>query len=261
MSNNQNPLSRLYHKLCETRWFYTFTASCTATIVGISLTFGINGCRESHRVKQEAQESIMQAVKNLHDRADLVDHLLEQTKLQDSLYLTVLAYKRNHVEIPDSLADACAGAMISDHETLADTSFEKIFRESYQLWQELDHDDLTNKISKGYQLVNHIENFCQSSRLVLLQKLDETDFKESLWSGDPHLVTDILAQNRRLYFFMGMRYENTKSFLNEAKYLRKIITKIDSICLAIGYGKYEERKAVSFTENAIKDDSTAIVQH
>jgi hypothetical protein len=175
--------------------------------------------------------------------------------------LTVLAYNRNHVEIPDSLADACAGAMISDHETLADTSFEKIFRESYQLWQELDHDDLTNKISKGYQFVNDIENFCQSSRLVLLQKLDEIDFKESLWSGDPHLVTDILAQNRRLYFFMGMRYENTKSFLNEAKYLRKIIAEIDSICLAIGYGKYKENKEVSFTENAIKDDSTAIVQH
>jgi hypothetical protein len=261
MSNKQNPLSRLYHKLCETRWFYTFTAGCTATIVGISLTFGINGCRESRRIKLEAQESIMQAVQNLHDRADLADDLLEQIKLQDSIYLTVLAYNMNHVEIPDSLADACVSAMISDHDTFADTSFEKICRESYQLWQELDHDDLTNKISKGYLFVNHIENFCQSSRLALLQKLDETDFKESLWSGDSHSVTDILAQNRRLHFLMGTRYESTKSALNEAKYLRKIIAEIDSICLAIGYGKYMEHEAVSFTANAIKTDSAAVGKH
>jgi hypothetical protein len=257
MSKKQNPLSRLYHKLCETRWFYTFTASCTATIVGISLTFGINSCRESHRTKQEAQESVMQAVENLHNRADLIDDVLQHTALQDSLYLTILAYDRNNIEISDSLAAECAGTMLSDFDTFSDTSFEKIFRESYQLWQVLGHDELTDKISMGYSVVNHIEDFCQSSRLALFQKLDDTDFKETLWSGDTHEIIDILVNNRKLHFFMVNRYKNTKSFLNEAEFLHKTIAEIDSICLALGYGKYTSAGIISCTEDGFKEKSTA----
>jgi hypothetical protein len=62
MSKKQNPFSCFYHELCETRWFYTFTASCTTTIVGISLTFGINSCRESRRIKQESHRLLKRAI-------------------------------------------------------------------------------------------------------------------------------------------------------------------------------------------------------
>lgn len=43
---NRDFFVRLFRLLVETRWFFTMTASGTATIIGISLTFGINSCRE-----------------------------------------------------------------------------------------------------------------------------------------------------------------------------------------------------------------------
>jgi hypothetical protein len=257
MSKKKNPITRLYHKLCETRWFYTFTASCTATIVGISLTFGINGCRESRRVKQEAQESIMQAVNNLHVRADGIDEVLEHMARQDSLYLTVLYCNRHNIEIPDSLAYECVDAIISERYYVTDTSFEKIFRESYQLWQILDDDDLTSKIITSFKMVDDIEQYCQYSQLALSEKLENTDFNESLWGNDDRITANILAHNQRLHYFMGKRYENTKTNLNAAKLLHQTIAEIDSICLALGYGTYKVYKSVDVTASSIESDSTA----
>jgi hypothetical protein len=257
MSKRKNPITRLYHKLCETRWFYTFTASCTATIVGISLTFGINGCRESRRVKQEAQESIMQAVQNLHVRADGIDEVLEHMARQDSLYLTVLYCNRHNIEIPDSLAYECVDAIISERYYVTDTSFEKIFRESYQLWQILDDDELTHKIVTSFNMVNDIEKYCQSSQLSLSEKLENTDFNESLWGDNDHITVDILAHNQRLHYFMGNRYYNTKRSLNVAKLLHQTIAEIDSICLASGYGTYKVSKSFDVSSSSIESDSTA----
>jgi hypothetical protein len=240
MSTKRNLLSRLYRKLCETRWFYTFTASCTATIVGISLTFGINGCRETRRVKQEARESIMQAVKNLSDRAAGIDKTLELLHLQDSLFLTVNYYYINNVEISDSLAEEFVNAIFDDTEIIVDLSFEKIFRESYQLWQELDNDRLTYMITLSYSIANHLEQFCQSSRLSLQQKLESIDFNQTLWYDDRRITTDALIQSKKLCYYLGNRYFSTKCYLDEAKYLRSTIAEIDSVCRAIGYGGSED---------------------
>ncbi len=258
MSKKQNPLSRLYHKLCETRWFYTFTASCTATIVGISLTFGINGCRESRRVRQEARESIMQAVQNLHDRADDIDNTLGLIATQDSIYVTVWYLNRHDIEIPDSLAEVCVGKMLSFLETVNDTSFEKIFRESYQLWQELDHDDLTKKISLGYRIANHIEEYCRSTSRDLSQRLDDPNFIKSLLDDDYNAAADILIRDNSLVFFMKRRYDHTQSNLNAAKYLHQTIAEIDSICSALGYGTTKVSKTFYATPSAIDSGSTAI---
>jgi hypothetical protein len=161
--------------------------------------------------------------------------------------LDVLAYNSNHVEIPDSLADACVSAMLRYNVIFPDTSFEKIFRESYQLWQELDHDDLTDKIVLCFTLVNDIEAYCQTSSRALCQKLDDTDFNGTLWSGDSHAVTDILVHNQRLHYFMGMRYNETKATANEVKYLHEIIAEIDSMCLALGYGTYKVSESFTIT--------------
>jgi hypothetical protein len=252
MSKKQNPFSRFYHKLCEARWFYTFTAGCTATIVGISLTFGINSCRESRRVKQEAQESILQAVHNLHSRSKGIDQALDLLARQDSLYMLINYYQVNHIEISDSLATEFIKTINENGGIVSDTSFEKIFRESYQLWQELDHDDLTNKISLGYRIANYLEEYCQSSRQSLVQKLEDTDFNQSLWYDDSRVTTDVIAHNKKLYYFMGSRYFATRHQLIEAQFLHKTLADIDSICLAVGYGECHESHFVTVTSPATK---------
>jgi hypothetical protein len=108
-------------------------------------------------------------------------------------------------------------------------------------------------------MVDDIEQYCQSSQLALSEKLENTDFNESLWGNDDRITANILAHNQRLHYFMGKRYENTKTNLNTAKFLHQTIAEIDSICLALGYGSYTVGKSITVSSSSIESDST--VQH
>lgn len=57
-----NPIKSFFKQLIEAKWFYTFSASAMATIVGISLTFGLNSLRESNRKESEAKRSDRKSV-------------------------------------------------------------------------------------------------------------------------------------------------------------------------------------------------------
>jgi hypothetical protein len=109
----------------------------------------------------------------------------------------------------------------------------------------------------SFNIVNDIEQYFQSSQLALSEKLENTDFNESLWADDYHIAVDILAHNQRLHYFMYSRYYKTKSSLNEAKLLHQTIAEIDSICLASGYGTYIVSKSFDVSSSSIESDSTA----
>jgi hypothetical protein len=238
MAKKKNFIVRAYRKLVETRWFYTFTASCTATIVGISLTIGINSCREQRRVRQDARESIMQAVSNLHSRSGAIDDYLKQLSLQDSTFHVAYDLYNDGKEIPDSTAGAFTDALWSYNLHFADKSFEKIFLESYQLWQELDQDDLTSCINGAFYLTDLLEDYYTKHYNQIREEVKHSGI--SSVDENSKTVTETLLKNKEFCFYMTSRSGDTRlmKMINEGRY--QVLEYIDSICEAAGYVEAEK---------------------
>lgn len=97
-----NPIKSFFKQLIEAKWFYTFSASAMATIVGISLTFGLNSLRESNRKESEAKRSIMQALDNINDRVEQSHGWVQVLSGQDSIFQVVNELHQSGMAIPDS---------------------------------------------------------------------------------------------------------------------------------------------------------------
>jgi hypothetical protein len=238
MAKKKNFIVRAYRKLVETRWFYTFTASCTATIVGISLTIGINSCREQRRVRQDARDSIMQAVDNLHRRSAGIDDYLKQLSLQDSTFQVAYDLYNDGKEIPDSTAYALDDALWSFNFHFLNKSFEKIFLESYQLWQELDQDELTRNINTAFDLTDLLEDYYTKHYNQIREEIKHSGV--SSMDEDSKTLTETLLKNKEFCFYMSTRSVDTRvmKMTNEIRY--KLLEYIDSICEAAGYVEAEK---------------------
>ncbi len=246
MKAKKNPMKRLFRKMCETRWFYTFTASCTATIIGISLTFGINGCRETRRAREEARESIIQAVDELHSRARKVEVGMRTILVQDSLFFIVNDMGDTGVEAADSTKNEFCNALFSWKDTRAHKSVEKIFTESYQLWQVLDQDELTELIGQAYDLINMLEEFKDKHTRQLFEEIKQCElsprFINESWEG----MYDKLLSNSEFCFYMTMRYPFTRTMNIAQEANQKLLERIDSLCEVHGYVKDEIEESDSF---------------
>jgi hypothetical protein len=230
-----NPISRLFHKLVEMRWFYTFSASCTATIVGISLTFGINSCRENRRVQSEARQSVVQAVRNLHNRSELIDNYLDIISGQDSIYSLVLDMHHEGTAIPDSTAEYFFNSMLSFKINISDKCFEKIFLGSYQLWQELNQNELTGIISAAYSITGMLEDYCESNNRQLVQEIKQCGISTNFPNEPYQNMVKTLLDNKNFCFYMTTRVKYTKS-MNAANELHhELIQQIDSMCDSLNY--------------------------
>ena len=114
MNNNErrrNPVSGFFRMLVEARWFFTFSASVCATIVGISLTFGINSCRESNRVRKEMEKSMIQASDNLAERIEDTRNWVNVIARENRLYEMADSLLSINGEIPDSVSLAFYNAL------------------------------------------------------------------------------------------------------------------------------------------------------
>jgi hypothetical protein len=250
----KNPLFKLIHRLWENRWLYTFTASCTATIVGISLTFGINSCREKRRARTEARESIIQAVENLHSRSLMIDDYLEVINLQDSLSQEVSIMWHSDQSVPDSVVTAFVQSLFKIKTYPTDQSFEKIFRESFQLWEVLDQDDLTEMIRDAYITTNALEEYCLSHNQTLQQKLEDCELGNFMWMSINDIWEKLMA-DKKFCYYMALRYicTQTVNVVNEDHH--RDLEKIDSICKTLDYPIAEiETNTLTVTTN--KENST-----
>lgn len=237
------------------RWFYTFTASCTATIVGISLTFGINSCRDSRRVHKEARASIMQAVDNLHTRANYLDLVFSDLTKQDSLFTVVSElYTKNQV-ITDSLAQEFMQALCSYRPEINNNSFEKIFLGSYQLWQELEQDDLTYLISALYSLANSLETYCHYHHEQIYKEMQKcTGLGTGLRTHSAiRNKIETLLNNDEFCFYMKSRSYSTEAMLGRNELNHRLLTTLDNACIALNYVNKtdddEEAEAVDTKQN------------
>ncbi len=236
MAFNRKIFSRAYHKLVETRWLFTFTASCTATIVGIALTFGINSCRNSRIAEQEAKESLEQAVGNLRGRTIRIADFLDQIYLQDSLYNIVIDLHMSNQSIPDSIAKKFATAVCTFEEYTNNTSYERLYRESYQMWQVLSQDDLADKIDFAYDIINVLENYCETSNAMLLEKMGQCKgASHAFISANAQELTKALISSDDFCFYMSARAMKSKSMKGFQEDQYEVMEEIDSICKSLNY--------------------------
>ncbi|MGN0191208.1 MAG: hypothetical protein ACI39U_06085, partial [Candidatus Cryptobacteroides sp.] len=150
-----------FHKLFENRWFCSFTASATATVVGISLTFGINSCRDQRHKIMEAEKSVMEAVSNLSIRIDQVGEHIGLLEEQNNLFCYADSLFESGAGIPDSVCVMFKDIMPRIQTYVSDHGFEKVFRETYQLWQVLDQNKLTNLINGCFEILNYTESLSE----------------------------------------------------------------------------------------------------
>lgn len=120
-----NRLHRFYRFLVETRWFVTFSASCTATIIGISLTLGLNTCRENRRQVKESKIVLERTVNNLCEHLEDVEQAIELFTYTDSVMISICGVPR--AQITDSMAVEFMHAITTIYSNIEDRSVEHIF--------------------------------------------------------------------------------------------------------------------------------------
>lgn len=125
--------------------------------MGISLTLGINSCRDNHRKKTEAEESVMEAVGNISIRTEQTGLYVGILEKQNEIYQLADSIYQSGAEIPDSICVKFKSTLPQIQTTISDHGFEKIFRESYQLWQVLDQKELTDLINCSFEILNYTE--------------------------------------------------------------------------------------------------------
>jgi hypothetical protein len=255
-----NLVAKFYNRLKETRWFYSFTASCAATIVGISLTLGVNSCSESRRARRVARESIVQAVDNLHTRSEQIDSYLRNISRQDSIYDVVADLYNSGATIPDSVADEFLNLIFSVQFNIADKGFEKIFLESYQLWQELDQNELTSMITSAYNMTDFLENFCQSHNNQMLQEIKQCGLEANFLDDEAAETTKQILSSKDYRFYMNTRSLHTKGMNVANEVHHDIIARIDSVCQTLNYVKKQEESTVVIKRQVTDSDSAEVEQ-
>lgn len=229
MALNRNPFSKIFHKLIETRWLFTFTASCTATIVGITLTFGINLYRENRRVEQEAKESISQAIENLHLRADYIDIVFSDMSYQDSLYNEVRELYSTNQTIPDSLSRSFLTSLLQYRPEIGNTSYEKMFLGSYQLWQEIDKDCFTDGLSAAFVLANSLEEYCHYHHQQIYEQMQKCTGLGKSFRDHSSIIDKIkaLMDDDEFCFYMYSRAISTSAMRERNELNHQLIESLD----------------------------------
>lgn len=201
-----NIITRLYRALLNARWFYAVSASTVATILGISLTFGINSCRENRRVKKELRESLVQAINNLEERFADSQEWMEIINSQNRIYQTVDSINREGEEIPEDLCIEFKSTIPFVKISAFDHEFEKIFRGSYEMWQhQSQSDSLVYYISQCYDGLNIVERTCDQLTESMVEKLGEINVSENYFRLPPREWTLALINNPGFQYYMSTR--------------------------------------------------------
>lgn len=205
-----NVIVRFFRMLVEARWFFTFSASVCATVVGISLTFGINSCRETNRIKKEGRKSLVQASENLNERIEEARRWLSVINRENEIYEKADSILTSGAQLPDSVAMEFYNSFPYVRLSSFDHEFEKIFRGSYQLWQVQDiNDSLYFYIRECYDGLNIVEETCLSLTEGLLQLLAEINVRNNFYRQAPQKWSNSLVTDPSFQYFMSIRSVKT----------------------------------------------------
>lgn len=222
----RNPIGRFFRHLVEARWFFAFSASVCATIVGISLTFGINSCRETKRARADMRKSLLQAADNLAERIDNVRQWLEIIENENRLYAEADSIYRLREAIPDSVAEAFYYSVPYVRITALDHEYEKVFRGSYQLWQlQSSNDSLAYYINQCFDGLNVVETTCEALSEGMISEMETINAETGFFRQEPQPWTMTLISNPRFQFFMSIRSLRTAV---AASFLEQIMADYDT---------------------------------
>ena len=206
-----NAPRRLLRMLVEARWFFSFSASLCATIVGISLTFGINSCRENQRVRSEMRKSIVQAIDNIGERYAGAERWLDKLQQQNRIFETADSIYYATESLPDSVCAEVNTNLPYVRLTAFDHEFEKVFRGSYQLWQlQASNDSLTYYIGLCYDGLNTVEASLQEATDGMLEQFSAYTAAHSGEHLSPAEWTAGLISDPSFQFFMAIRGTKTE---------------------------------------------------
>ena len=148
--------------LIDNKWFFTCTASGVATIIGISLTFGLNSCREKHRRHTESDMLIQRTIVNIENRARNVEAaikiLTDYSEVLNSICEDYRTDPRSIVN--DSIVDEFVDAIGTSWFFVNDRSVEQIFLNSYESWNVIGDLAIAERIGVCFDLLNYLEGEC-----------------------------------------------------------------------------------------------------
>lgn len=205
-SGHRNFAGAFLKKLARATWFSAFSASVCATIVGISLTFGIDSCIEHRREKKEMQKSMLQAVDNLGERIEDAQRWVEIIENENRLYEISDSIYSITKTLNDSLCREFYNSVPYIRISAFDHEFEKIFRGSYQLWQlQSANDSLAFYISQCYDGLNMVEQTCQTLSEGMVEQIGAVNAAKHFYRTEPREWTLTLLSDPQFQYFMSIR--------------------------------------------------------
>lgn len=227
---------RLFHSLIEARWFFSVSASGVASIIGISLTFGINSCRENQRVKREVRKSMLQAVDNIRERFEDAQKWVDRIENQNRVFRIADSINVAGEELPDELCEEFRYTMPHIKISAFDHEFEKIFRGSYQIWQMQNgvNDSLAFYIGQCYDGLNTVESTCQTLTDSMLEQIGIVNASKNFYRLPPREWTLTLINDPRFQYYMTVRRVKANiaaSILSQAKndYDKNVVVRSDKL--------------------------------
>ena len=230
-----NDIKLFFQKLIEYRWFYSFSASLTATVVGISLTFGINSCRDERHKVLEAEKSVMEAVSNISIRIDQLGRNVDLLENQNNLYFYVDSLFESGMEIPDSVCVIFKDMMPRIQTNICDHGFEKVFRETYQLWQVLDQNKLTNLIDECFEVLNYTEPLSNELLESMIDQIVMCNDDTPLNGTDARFFTEAMLNRPKFQFYMSLRMGKVNWLKSYYMMLEHMYQRIEDLCDEYGY--------------------------
>lgn len=203
-------IKRLQQIKLRRSWISNMTASTLATVIGIGLTFGIDGCVQRNREREVRQKSMIQAVENLGERFDETQQWIDKLMAQNDLYELADSIYTSGSTLPDSLCDRFSNTMLYVKVSAFDHDFEKIFRGSYQLWQlQTRNDSLVYYISQCYDGLNVVENTCENLTEGLVEQIGLINADKHFHRLSAREWTETLLSDARFQYYMSIRWGKT----------------------------------------------------
>lgn len=189
------------------RWFSSVTASTLATVIGICLTFGIDGCVQRNREKKELVKSMVQAVDNLGERFEETQQWMDKLLMQNREYETTDSIYFSGTQLSDSICEEFRNKMLYVKISAFDHDFEKIFRGSYQLWQlQNQSDSLVYYITQCYDGLNVVENTCQELTESMVEEIGYVNAEKHFHRLSNRQWTETLLNDPRFQYYMSIRW-------------------------------------------------------
>lgn len=201
------PANRWRQRRSRGSWFLNLTASTLATVIGIGLTFGIDGCVQRRKESEVRRKSMLQAVDNLGERFDETQQWIDKLLAQNNLYEYADSLYSAGANLPDSICEQFSNTMLYVKVSAFDHDFEKIFRGSYQLWQlQTRSDSLVYYISQCYDGLNVVENTCETLTENMVEQIGIINADKHFHRLSARQWTETLLSDSRFQYYMSIRW-------------------------------------------------------